>query len=250
LDSARKLERRQSMTQRLAAGSQEPAPGGGRSTRKRLAILEAGRAVFMRGGYGGASMDEIAAVAKVSKQTVYKHFADKENLFTEIITGDMEERSQELMQALLDSEEAEGDLRQLARRHMAIIVRPEVMRMRRMVIGEADRFPELARAWAQSGIGRGLANLAERFVGLARLGLLRVEDPLLAAQHFNWLILSIPLNIAMFDPDAEFTPDELQHYADEGIRVFLAAYGSTTSTRSSSSSAKTAEAARKTSKAE
>jgi TetR/AcrR family transcriptional regulator, mexJK operon transcriptional repressor len=213
------------MTQRAGAGPQNLAPGEGRSARKRLAILEAGRAVFVRNGYGRASMDEIAAVAKVSKQTVYKHFADKENLFTEIITGDMDQRSEELMGALTDSEDADGDLRQLARSHIASIVKPEVMRVRRMVIGEADRFPKLARAWSQMGIDRGLAKLAERFAELARRGGLRVEDPVLAAQHFNWLILSIPMNIAMFDPDAEFTRDEFEHYADEGLRVFLAAYG-------------------------
>jgi TetR/AcrR family transcriptional regulator, mexJK operon transcriptional repressor len=213
------------MPQRAGPGPQDSAPEVGRSARKRLAILEAGREVFMASGYRGTSMDEIASVAKVSKQTVYKHFSDKENLFTEIITGDMDRRSDELIRALTDSEDADGDLGQLARRHIASIVKPEVMRVRRMVIGEADRFPELARAWSQSGIERGLGKLAERLAELARRGLLRVEDPALAAQHFNWLILSIPMNIAMFDPGAQFTRDELDHYADEGVRVFLAAYG-------------------------
>ncbi len=53
-----------------------------------------------------------------------------------------------------------------------------------------------------------------------------MEDPLLAAQHFNWLILSVPLNKAMFHGSgADFTPGELERYADEGVRVFLAAYG-------------------------
>jgi TetR/AcrR family transcriptional regulator, mexJK operon transcriptional repressor len=206
----------------------EPTPrrdaGEGRSARKRSAILEAGRAVFMRNGYEGASMDEIAAVAKVSKQTVYKHFLDKESLFTEIITADMESRSQELLRALSESD-AEGDLRHLAHRHISSIVKPEVMRMRRMVIGEADRFPDLARAWAETGIGSGLSKLAERFKEFARRGALRIDDPLLAAQHFNWLILSIPLNNAMFDPKARFTRKELEHFADAGLRVFLAAYG-------------------------
>lgn len=206
----------------------DPAQGPaleGRSARKHSAILEAGRAVFMRNGYEGTSMDEIAAVAKVSKQTVYKHFANKESLFTEIITADMEGRSQELLRALSD-DDPDGDLRHLARRHVAIILKPEVMRVRRMVIGEADRFPDLARAWAETGIGSGLSKLAERFKELASEGSLQIDDPLLAAQHFNWLILSIPLNISMFDPDATFTRKELDHYADEGVRVFLAAYGS------------------------
>jgi TetR/AcrR family transcriptional repressor of mexJK operon len=212
------------MDRPLDDSSQQSGEGEGRSARKRSVILEAGRAVFMRNGYGGASMDEIAAVAKVSKQTVYKHFVDKESLFTEIITADMESRSKELLRALSESD-AEGDPRQLARRHISSIVKPEVMRMRRMVIGEADRFPDLARAWAEAGIGTGLSKLAERFSELANQGFLRIDDPLLAAQHFNWLILSIPLNTSMFDPEATFTRRELERFADEGVRVFLAAYG-------------------------
>ena len=202
-----------------------PAPvDEGRSARKRRAILDAGRTVFMRGGYQGASMDEVAAVAQVSKQTVYKHFADKQTLFTEILTNDMEKRALELVEALTATEGDPTDLRQLARRHIASIVKPEVMRMRRMVIGEADRFPELARAWAQRGIEVGLAKLTERFAQLADRGILRVEDPRRAAEHFNWLVLSTPLNRAMFDPDAKFSPKELEAFADEGARAFLAAY--------------------------
>lgn len=206
---------------------EDRAPAGpveGRSARKRSAILEAGRAVFMRSGYEGTSMDEIAAVAKVSKQTVYKHFTDKETLFVEIITADMASRSEELVGAL-DQDDPDGDLFQLARRHIAIIVKPEVMRMRRMVIGEADRFPDLARAWARTGIGSGLSKLADRFSELASEGILRIDEPSLAAQQFNWLILSIPLNVSMFDPDATFTRSELERFADDGVRVFLAAYG-------------------------
>lgn len=99
--------------------------------------------------------------------------------------------------------------------------------MRRVVIGEADRFPELAHAWYASGPEAAYTRFARWFRALDQRGLLRVDDPLLAAQHFNWLILSIPLNKAMSCPLAAplFDQRELERYADEGVRVFLAAYG-------------------------
>ena len=60
---------------------------------------------------------------------------------------------------------------------------------------------------------------------LADRGLLRIADPLLAAQHLNWSILAIPLNEAMFRrADEGFAPADLERWADEGVRVFLAAY--------------------------
>jgi AcrR family transcriptional regulator len=208
-----------------AASSPQERPEEGRSALKRRAILEAGRTVFMRGGYERASMDEVAAVAKVSKQTVYKHFADKQTLFAEILTNDMEGRAQELVQALAETERNKSDLRELGRRHVTSIVKPEVMRMRRMVIGETDRFPELARAWSETGIQVGLAKLSERFAELAQRGVLRVEDPQRAAEHFNWLVLSTPLNRSMFDPEVKFSQQELERFADEGVRIFEAAYG-------------------------
>jgi TetR/AcrR family transcriptional repressor of mexJK operon len=61
------------------------------SARKRRAIIEAATTVFLSNGYLGTTMDEIAARARVSRQTVYKHFADKERLFSEIVTANVVE---------------------------------------------------------------------------------------------------------------------------------------------------------------
>ena len=206
-------------------------PGdGGRTARKRRAILEAARTEFLRHGFAGTSMDAVAARAEVSKQTIYKQFDDKERLFTAIITMDIEKaerRSQALVDALSDSEDVEKDLRTLARRHVSDVLQPHLVQLRRLVIAEADRFPDLAQAWYARGPERAATTLAERFTTLAERGHLRMEDPLLAAQHFNWLVLSIPLNHAMFHPiDTQLTPRQLRRYADDAVRVFLAAYGS------------------------
>jgi AcrR family transcriptional regulator len=203
--------------------------GERRSARKRTAILEAATTVFLRKGYLGTSMDEIAALAAVSKQTVYKHFADKQRLFSEIVTSTVDEAGDRVYRAVLDladSGDIEADLRELARRELALVLQPRVLQLRRLVIGEAARFPELGRVFYEQGPGRTIAALAAAFERLAARGVLQLDDPLLAAAHFNWLVLSIPLNQAMLlGTDEPASAAELDRYADAGVRVFLAAYG-------------------------
>jgi TetR/AcrR family transcriptional regulator, mexJK operon transcriptional repressor len=200
-----------------------------RSTRKRKAILEAATTAFVSKGYLGTSMDEIAALASVSKQTVYKHFADKKTLFTEIVTNTVDEVSDPVFNEVVnlqDSGDLEADLRDLARRLLARVVQPQLLQLRRLVIGEVDRFPELGRTFYERGPGRTIEALAAAFERLAERGLLKLDDPLLAAAHFNWLIMSIPLNRALFFGDDEApAAADLDRYADTGVRVFLAAYG-------------------------
>src|SRR3954468_3061246 len=196
-----------------------------RSARKRAGILEAATTVFLRNGYLGTSMDEVAALAAVSKQTVYKHFADKQSLFAEIVTGTVDaagDRVHASVLELADSGDVEADLRDLARRQLALVMQPRVLQLRRLVIGEAGRFPELGRTFYERGPGRTMQALAQAFARLAQAGTLKLDDPAIAAEHFNWLVMSIPLNQAMLLGDDE-QPD-LDRYADEGVRVFLAAY--------------------------
>jgi TetR/AcrR family transcriptional regulator, mexJK operon transcriptional repressor len=199
----------------------------GRSARKRRAILAAANEVFLSNGYLGTSMDEIAARAAVSKQTVYKHFADKEQLFTSIILGSIDQAQERFSAMTIDEDKDLADgLRDLARRLAKIVIQPELIRLRRIIIGEADRFPSVARTWYEQGPERLSDTLAKRFADLAERGKLRIADPKLAASHFSWLVLSIPLNEIMFRGNDEDFPDaELDRLADEGARVFLAAYG-------------------------
>src|SRR5919109_2649313 len=209
-----------------------PAPSGleaePRSTRKRRAILEAATALFLRNGYRGTSMDEIAALARVSKQTVYKAFSDKERLFSEIVISAVNEAADPVYDEVLeleDSGDVETDLRGLARQLLVRVMQPRILQLRRLVIGEAGRFPELGRTFYEQGPGRTIAALAAVFERLAARGTLQLDDPPLAAAPFNWLVMSTPLNPAMFlGEDEPPATAELNRYADAGVRAFLAAY--------------------------
>jgi TetR/AcrR family transcriptional repressor of mexJK operon len=200
-----------------------------RSARKRRAIMEAATAVFLRNGYRGSSMDEIAARAGVSKQTVYKHFAGKEQLFGEIVSTTVDEVSEPVHREVLelsDSGDLQADLRDFAVRQLTAVMQPRLLQLRRLVIGEASRFPELGQIFYERGPGRSVGALGAAFERLAERGVLRLDDALLAAGHFNWLIMSNPLNQAMLlGRDEPPERAELERYADAGARVFLAAYG-------------------------
>jgi TetR/AcrR family transcriptional repressor of mexJK operon len=191
-------------------------------------IREAATTLFLRSGYLGTSMDEIAALAGVSKQTLYTHFANKEQLFTELARGttDVADEFIAAMTVLLhDTDDVERDLRELGRRYVAAVMQPRVLQLRRLVIGESGRFPDVARAYYERAPGRVIAALAAVLQRLAERGLLRLEDPLLAANHLAWLILATTLDRAMFDGGETLTGADLERFADAGVRVFLAAYG-------------------------
>jgi TetR/AcrR family transcriptional repressor of mexJK operon len=200
-----------------------------RSARKRKAILDAATEAFLEHGYLGTSMDEIAAAAGVSKQTVYKHFSDKRSLFAEMVALAVDESRDPVeaeLATLKPGDDLADDLRRLARRQLEAILEPRLLALRRLVIAEAERFPELGRVFYERGFGRSSAQVAEALARLAEAGALQIDDPQLAAAHLSWLTLSAPVNRAMVLGTKGIPPKrEIDRYIDSGVNVFLAAYG-------------------------
>ncbi|MBV9095108.1 MAG: TetR/AcrR family transcriptional regulator [Streptosporangiaceae bacterium] len=199
-----------------------------RASRKRRQIRQAAAGEFLSKGYAGTSMDDVAAAARVSKQTVYKHFGSKEELFVAIIEATVGEVMDEVFERVGPTPGRHGELAQelltMGRRLIVLIMQPELLALRRLVTGEASRFPQLGEVWWRGGPARLMAGLAELLRQAGQDGELAINDPQLAAQQLQWLILSIPLNRAMLCPGQAYTSEELYHYSDAGIRTFLAAY--------------------------
>jgi len=195
---------------------------------KRAAVLEAAAKVFLSGGYLGASMDEIADLAGVSKQTVYTYFSNKEALFAAMasaLSNEANDRVHNNVAEFGEDDDLEGYLVGYAVRQLEVVLTPRILQLRRLVIGEVGRFPELGAALYAGGPGRAIASLAATFERLADRGALSVHDPLLAATQFNWLIMSAPLNRTMLLGDGAIpSSKELREHAREGVRMFLAAY--------------------------
>lgn len=191
------------------------------------AIKDAATALFLEKGYQATSMDDIAAAARVSKQTIYTHFANKEALFADLVLGNAARVDGFVAEI---SEAATGDdlastLTKIARRYVGFVIRPEVLRLRRLVIGEAGRFPELAREYYERVPQRVYSALADLMSAYAAAGRLKITDPTLAAHHFAWLTLGMPLDEGMFAANGSPpTSQDLDRIADAAVKVFLAAY--------------------------
>jgi TetR/AcrR family transcriptional regulator, mexJK operon transcriptional repressor len=207
------------------------AAESGRSARSRQAIIQAASEVFLRHGYLGATTDEVAARASVSKQTVYKQFGDKQHLFAEVILDTITQvvggLSDAVANSLEDAQDVRKALRDLAEGYLRGLLQPDVLRLRRLVIAEADRFPEVGRAWFDQGFGSALGTLGHSMQRLADRGLLHdLGDPTLAAYQFAGLVMYQPMNQAMFAGTDALPPgDKLAQIADAAVDVFLAAYG-------------------------
>jgi TetR/AcrR family transcriptional repressor of mexJK operon len=175
-------------------------------------------------------MEEIAAAAGLTKRTLYNNYADKDALFTQIVTDVMayaETFARGLHEEFtvgVTAANLQPTLDDLGRRLALAIMRPEVVALRRLLIGEAREFPALGATYFGRAPGQVLEALASGFDHLGQVGLLRVADARVAAAQFAYLVVGEPLDRAMLVG----TVPPKKHViacAREGVQTFLARYG-------------------------
>ncbi|MCP3804346.1 TetR/AcrR family transcriptional regulator [Allokutzneria sp. A3M-2-11 16] len=197
-----------------------------RVARSRAVIVAAATEHFLRNGYVGANVDEIAAEARVSKRTIYNVFGGKEQLFRETLAEALvtaERFSRQLSVELGTTGDVAGELRDVAVRLAAAVLGGPVLRLRRLLIGEAERFPDLADDYYARAPGRVMDSLAEGLRRFHERGLLHVPEPELAAEHFAFLVMGAPLDRALFAA-RPLAADHVAARARAGAEAFLRSY--------------------------
>jgi AcrR family transcriptional regulator len=118
---------------------------------KREQILQGALQIFLQEGYEGTSMDRVAAAAGVSKITIYKHFQDKEGVFTALVEQVTAQRFQTVFGDFSKDEAPAIALRHIATTLLNMLaVDEEYIAFLRLIIGESGRFPELAQLFIQA----------------------------------------------------------------------------------------------------
>ena len=159
---------------------------------KRQAILDAAATEFVGSGYDGTTVDTIAALAKVGKQTIYSHFGDKKQLFLAAIVH--ASRTGPAGRGLLAGIKPDDDpcrvLRIAARRYLAAVVDPACVALYRLTLAELASHPELREHARGPAFRATLAPVAEYLASADHRGLLSVPDPELSAHQFGMLLMA------------------------------------------------------------
>lgn len=175
--------------------------------RKADDIRLAAQRLFLRSGLRGTSMDAIAAEANVSKQTLYRYYGSKAQLFVAVVGSLSNERFYGHIAELLPAQpltrtELEDTLVRVARRIVDFQLEPSYLALMRIVIAEVPEFPELARLFRSAVIDRGTAALTVLLTSRHVADLVVVEELAPTLRLFVGPLLSYMLE-GLFESPAD-----------------------------------------------
>lgn len=201
----------------MKSGRSNPAKPNLAVSDKCEQILQGAMQVFLQRGYAGTSMDRVAAIANVSKQTIYSHFQDKEGLFTALIERVTIGRLQAELGEELWEGEPEPTLRRLATAYLQKIGDEEYLSLLRVVIGESVQFPELAQLYTRTVIQRGQCLICDYFKGHPEL---RLDDPEATARIFMGALVSFLVSQEILY-GKQIMPFEQERLIDQLVKMVL-----------------------------
>jgi TetR/AcrR family transcriptional repressor of mexJK operon len=160
-----------------------------RSALKKRQILDGARQIFLQNGYTGASMDEIAVQAGVSKGTLYNHFDSKDNLFKALIHAEAGRIARELPSCNSEDLNPASALRQIGMAILEIMEAPATVATLRLVIGTLGRFPRLGEEFLTRSLGRTVERIAEYLGTHVAVDDIWIQDAHTTAEQFaKWCL--------------------------------------------------------------
>ncbi|MGY9047991.1 hypothetical protein P775_03085 [Puniceibacterium antarcticum] len=197
----------------------------GRKGRKYDQVLDGARDIFMRDGFEGASVDDIARAAGVSKATLYSYFPDKRLLFMEVATTQCARQADEALQIIDQSQPPRIVLSKVGHNFLAFILSDMGHRIFRICLAEADRFPDIGRTFYNSGPLKVHSAIVDYLGASAARGELKMTDCNLAADQFAELCKADLWVRLVFGLRQEFTEAERTRVIDGAVDTFMARYG-------------------------
>lgn len=192
--------------------------------RKYDQVIDGARQVFVEQGFGRANVDDIARVAGVSKATLYSYFPDKRHLFIEVYRTEILRLADSALNMLAPDVPPEQALRVAAERILGYLTSEFGLAMYRICVTESPHFPEIGRAFYESGPELGRARLGCYLRAAHERGTLRIDDIDLAADQFFQLCQTTVCDRMVCGVQMTFPPEDIARTIDGAVSMFLARY--------------------------
>ncbi|MCU4178426.1 TetR/AcrR family transcriptional regulator [Bosea sp. BH3] len=193
---------------------------------KRRQILDGALHVFTARGFDAASMNDIAAAANVSKGTLYVYFEDKEHLFVALIEREREAQKRGAFEALNHDSDPVRALSNFGQCLVGMLNNEFAVSAHRVVIGVAERMPDLGRSFYENGPAQGSKLIARYLDRMVAEGKLAIDDTRLAAVQFIDLCQATLMRPRLFNAIRSApSEEEIQRIVASAIEMFMARYG-------------------------
>ena len=190
----------------------------------RSEILNIVGKLFLKDGYAGTSMSQIASAVGGSKATLYAYFKSKEALFRSYMEMRVRQEAVELFVFPEAKEPPRAVLTRFGLNFLNMATREDSRALLRLLYHEAPRFPELGKIFYDLCLLTGRTCLTEYLIRLEREGALRFPDPVLAAEQFLALCQARVLMECMLCVRENCSPEEVETTVSAAVSTFLAAY--------------------------
>lgn len=188
-------------------------------------VLAGARDIFMSDGFEGASVDDIARAAGVSKATLYSYFPDKRLLFMEVARVECARQAEKSLSGIDPKLPIAQVLTQAAHHMVGFFTSEFGQRVFRLCVAESDRFPDLGRAFYESGPAVVRAGLIAFLQSGIERGELAIDDLPLAADQFGELCKADLFPRLVFSMEKSFTDAQKQRIVSGAVATFMARYG-------------------------
>ena len=198
--------------------------GRPKNLEKRQAILQAAAELFPQNGYDGVSMMEIADKAGVSKLTLYSHFTDKEDLFTQSVIDCCEQQLPASTFKLAPGLSLEQALSTIGIGFLELVMDAKSITLHRMIIQQSGADLTHAELFFKAGPARMLAEMRSFLEQAAGNGALAIREPGFAAEHFFCLLKGLVYMRVLMGISEPPDRQEREAHVREVVALFLRAY--------------------------
>ena len=192
-------------------------------------ILNAARKVFLNHGFEGASIEEIAGVARSGKPTIYARFRDKKALFTAAVTSYVTAKQSRFEDYSPSGSTIEERLAGIGVAVLQEALTPEWIGLLRLAIAEARRFPDLGSVVIRLTRERGTETMMRLLGEAAKSGEvgtlpgLSPDSLAMTAPYFIDLILLPQLMRALSGEHLKTLYAEIGSHVSQRVAFFLRA---------------------------